>query len=292
MGAKIISICNQKGGVAKTTTTLNMGVGLAREGYKVLLIDTDQGDLTAALGWYGTDEMEYTLSHCIESFIENKPFDVRDYIIKHSEGVDLIPSDIGISFSEMRMIAAMMREKIIKNIIEPIKNDYDYILMDCPPSLGMLTINALTASDSVLIPVMPQYLSTRGMQQLLTTINNVHRFSNPDLKIEGIVITIKDNRTKDSKENAIFVRENYGQYINVFDVEIPIETKAAESTKHAVSVFSYNPAGKATAAYRDLVSEVIRNDEERRFTGRSSIKEAGTDASGVQSVLDSRDAGY
>ena len=168
--AKTLAVCNQKGGVGKTTTALNLGVGLAREGKKVLLIDADpQSDLTSALGWEG-DKLDQSLGSLMYLVTRDCRPHVQDVILHHKEGVDLIPSNLDLSSMETQLVNAMSREKILDTLIKDVKKDYDYIVLDCMPSLGMVTINALTAADSVIIPVQAQYLPAKGMTQLLKSI--------------------------------------------------------------------------------------------------------------------------
>ncbi len=255
--AKKISVCNQKGGVGKTTTTINVGVGLAKEGYRVLLIDTDpQGDLTTFLGWHNQDNMENTLATLLDGVIDDRDLDIRNTVLTHSEGVDVIPANIDLSDTTFKLTTIMNREKVLQRLVEKIEDDYDYILLDCNPSLEIMTINALSASDSVIIPVQAQYLPTKGLDRLLKTIDKVHRFINPDLKVEGILMTLKDERTNMSRDTSTFVRNRYGSMIRVFETEIPICTKAAESTALAKSILSHDPRGQAAAAYKNLTKEL------------------------------------
>ena len=168
---KVIAVANQKGGVGKTTTTEHLGIGLAKAGKKVLLINLDpQANLTACLGWQNVDALKHTVSDVIEASIRKEPVMFNDIILHHDEGVDLIPSNISLSEYEPRLAGVFMREKILANGIEAIKDDYDYVLIDCSPTLGILTINAIVAADEILIPVQPQYLPAIGMTQLVRTI--------------------------------------------------------------------------------------------------------------------------
>ena len=198
--AKTIAICNQKGGVGKTTTTLNLGIGLAREGKKVLLVDGDpQNDLTSALGWEA-DSLDKSLGRLMYLVTQNCKPEVGGTILHHPEGIDLIPSNLDLSSMETMLVNAMSREKILSNLLKDVKKDYDYILIDCMPSLGMITINALTAADSVIIPVQAQYLPAKGMTQLMRSIDMVRNHTNDQLQIGGIVMTLVDSRTNLAKE--------------------------------------------------------------------------------------------
>ena len=192
---KTIAICNQKGGVGKTTTALNLGAGLAKAGKRVLLVDADpQSDLTSALGIEG-ERLEKSLGNLMYLVTQDCRPIVKDTIIHNDEGMDLIPSNLDLSSMESLLVNAMSREKVLTNLLNDVKQDYDYILIDCMPSLGMVTINALTAADSVIIPVQAQYLPAKGMTQLMKSIHMVRNHTNEDLKIEGIVMTLVDSRT-------------------------------------------------------------------------------------------------
>ena len=188
---KVIALTNQKGGVGKTTTAVNLGVGLVQQGKKVLLIDADaQANLTMALGYNRPDDIPITLSTVMQNIIDDKSFDVSQGIIHHSEGVDLLPSNIELSGFEVRLINAMSRERVLKTYVNEVKKNYDYVLIDCMPSLGMITINALAAADSVIIPTQPHYLSAKGLELLLRSVSMVKRQINPKLRIDGILMTI------------------------------------------------------------------------------------------------------
>jgi chromosome partitioning protein len=263
--AKIIAVVNQKGGTGKTTTTENIGIGLVNEGKKVLLIDMDpQGSLTISLGYPRPDEMYPTLSDVLEKVIRENLENPKEGIINQREGVDLMPGNIELSGLEVSLVNIMSRETILKRYLDEIKKEYDYILLDCMSSLGMVTMNALVAADSVLIPVQAQYLSAKGLEQLLQTVSKVRRQINPKLKIDGIVLTMVDKRTNYAKEISALVRNVYGGNIKVFKTDIPHSVRAAEISAEGKSIFEHDPKGKVAEAYRELTKEVIAIGEKKR----------------------------
>ena len=263
--ATVLCCGNQKGGVGKTFTTENLGVGLAQEGKKVLLVDMDpQASLTISLGHPRPDELPVTISDMMQKVIMDEEIQLREGILTHPEGVDLMPASISLSGLEVSLVNAMSRESILKQYLEPLKKEYDFIILDCMPSLGMLTVNALAASDQLIVPVQAQYLSAKGLEQLLQTVNKVKRQINPKLRIEGILLTMVDARTNNAKEIAGLIRETYGSRLKVFDVEIPRSVRAAEISAEGKSIFAHDPGGKVAAAYRELTKEVIRDAEKRR----------------------------
>ena len=254
---KTIAICNQKGGVGKTTTTLNLGVGLARQGKRVLLIDADpQSDLTSSLGWNG-DSLEKSLG--------------RLMYLATQEYKPLIPSNLDLSSMETQLVNAMSREKVLSNLLKDVKKDYDYILIDCMPSLGMITINALTAADSVIIPVQAQFLPAKGMTQLMRSIDMVRNHTNDKLQIDGIVMTLVDSRTNLAKEVIDTIRIKYGMQIRIFDTQIPVAVKAAEASKVGQSIYEYDHDSKPAKAYEALTKEVMRLGEREKRRDETAI---------------------
>lgn len=257
---KVISVSNQKGGVGKTVTCVNLGIGLAREGKRVLLIDADpQGSLTISLRCQEPDKLEYSLATVMMKIINDEEFDATAGIIHHEEGVDILPGNIELSGLEISLIGVISRETILREYVESIRDQYDYIIIDCMPSLGMLTINALACADSVLIPVQAAYLPVKGLQQLIKTIGRVKRQLNPKLQFEGILLTMVDNRTNYAKDICQQVYDAYSSSVNVFAVEIPMSVRAAEISAEGSSIYVYDPKGKAAFAYTSLIKEVIDN---------------------------------
>ena len=261
----VIAVVNQKGGTAKTTTVENLGIGLAREGKKVLLVDTDpQGSLTISLGYPRPDDLENTLFDLLNRTINEDTIQPAEGILHQQEGVDLIPANISLAGLEVALVNTMNRERILKQFLEPVKKDYDYVLLDCMPSLGMLTVNALAAADTTLIPVQANYLSAKGLEQLLQTINKVKRQINPKLRIDGILLTMVDSRTNYAKEISSLIRDTYGGHIKVFSAEIPRSVRAAEISSEGKSIFLHDPKGKVAEAYQKLTKEVQTDAEKRR----------------------------
>ncbi|MGF6990520.1 chromosome partitioning protein [Lachnospiraceae bacterium PM6-15] len=261
---KVIALCNQKGGVGKTTSTANLGIGLAMSGKKVLAIDADaQANLALSLGYTKPDDLPVSLSDIMKIIIEEKMLP-NDYgILRHQEGIDLMPANIELSGTEVSLVNIMSRESILKTYVDKMRPKYDYILIDSMPSLGMMTINSLVAADSVIIPSQPSYLSAKGLDLLMQSIARVRRQINPGLSIDGILLTMVDNRTNEAKEIIASLRSHYGEKIKVFKNEIPFSVRAAESSGRGKSIYAHDKNGKVASAYIALTKEVIRLERKK-----------------------------
>lgn len=255
---RVIAIANQKGGVGKTTTTSNLGIGLAKKGKRVLLIDADaQGSLTASLGFSEPDKLEITLATVLGTVINDEEIEPDYGILSHDEGVALMPGNIELSGLEVSLVNVMSRELVMRAYIEQVRDSYDYILIDCMPSLGMITINAFACADSILIPVQAAYLPIKGLQQLIKTIGKVKRQINPKLGIEGILLTMVDSRTNYARDISAMLKEAYGSRVRIFENVIPMSVRAAEISAEGVSIYEHDPKGKVASAYYSLTEEVL-----------------------------------
>ena len=263
--SKVIALANQKGGVGKTTTTVNLGVGLAAQGKKVLVVDADaQGNLTDSLGFKEPDSLPVSLATLLTKTMLEEPYEPDEGILPHEEGISLMPGNIELSAIEVSLVNTMSRETVLRTYINAVKDKYDYVLIDCMPSLGMMTINALAAADSVIIPVQAHYLPAKGMTQLLQTIARVRKQINPKLTIDGVLLTMVDTRTNFAKDISFVLRRDYGDKLRVFQTEIPLSIRAAETSAQGKSIYAFDPHGLAAKAYQAFTKEVQDIGEKQR----------------------------
>lgn len=255
---RVIAVANQKGGVSKTTTSINLGVALVQLGKRVALVDADpQGHLTLGLGF--PKKIRVSLKNMMENIIMGMEFDPMEAVLRHKEGIDVIPSNKMLTGTDLSLITVENREKVLKEYLELLEDNYDYIIIDCMPSLGMLTINALSAADSVLIPVQPQYYAADGLVELLSVVKGIKQRFNPGLEIEGILFTMDSSRYNNSKRNKQAVKMAYGKEMRIFEKSIPRSEAIAETASEGVSIFAYDSRSKGAKSYAELAEEVLNH---------------------------------
>ena len=257
--SRVIAIANQKGGVGKTTSAVNLAAGLADQGKKVLVVDLDpQASLTLCMGYREPDKLDHSITEVISAVVNDDELPEGFGVIHVRDNLDLLPSNVNLAAAEVSLVNAMSRELILRSMVDRLREFYDYIIIDCMPSLGILTVNALACADSVLVPVQAAYLPVKGLQQLIKTIYTVRRLNN-NLSIEGILFTMVDRRTVYAKEIVSEVNEVYGKSIPIFPIEIPMSVRASETSQMAKTIYDYDPKRKAASAYSELTREVLEH---------------------------------
>lgn len=254
--SKIVAFTNQKGGVGKTTTCVNLATYLAAYGKRVLLVDMDpQGNATTGVGYEKTPDM-MTFYDVITG--ENKIADIiQETAIK---GLDLVPSNVDLAGAEVDLVQMEGREKVLKNQLDTIKNKYDYIFMDCPPSLGLITVNALTATNSVIIPIQCEFYALEGLSQLMNTVRLVKQYYNPSIDIEGVILTMKDSRSNLVNQVADEIKKFFGKL--VYDTVIPRNVRLAEAPSHGLPIYLYDSKSSGGLAYNNLAREFLRRNKD------------------------------
>jgi chromosome partitioning protein len=257
---KTIAIASRKGGVGKTTTAVSLATGLAKQGKRVLALDLDpQGSMTVSFGVKEPDKLTATVGSVMTSIIDETDYDRVTGIVHHKEDADVLPANNSLSGVELALVQAMSRESVLRQYISEVKERYDYQIIDCSPNLGLLTLNALAAADSVIIPVCPRFLDAKGLESLLKTIAQIKRQINPNLTIDGILLTMVDRRATFTREVISTIENAYGGNINIFGEHIPRSVRVTEASASGVSIFTQDPNGKVAAAYSAIVKEVLSN---------------------------------
>jgi len=262
---KIIAFANQKGGVGKTTTCVNLAAYLAAMGKKVLIVDMDpQGNATSGVGIDKSDNVK-----SIYNVISGEH--IAEEVVKRTniEGLDIIPSELNLAGAEIELVQMEFRENIIKNILGRLRNSYDYITIDCPPSLGLLTVNALTACDTVLIPIQCEFFALEGLSQLMNTVKLVKKHLNPSIDVEGVVLTMKDARSNLINDVSNEIRKFFGK--KVYDIAIPRNIRLAEAPSHGQTILTYDPRSKGAIAYLELAEEFLKRNNDLPKSRNKSV---------------------
>jgi len=255
---KTIAISNMKGGVGKTMTAASLSAGLVKRGKRVLCLDADaQHSLTVSFGITASNNLPDTLSTMMLNIINESDFEPKNGILLHHDGIDILPSNNTLASLEISMAGLLGRETVLRQYVDKVKSHYDYVIIDCAPSIDLLTINALVAADSIIIPVVPKFLDAKGLELLLKTIAQIRKQINPNLTIEGILLTMVDCRANFTLEIIKLIEQSYGNNIRIFKEGIPHSVRATESTAQGMSIFCTDPKGKVASAYSSLVEEVI-----------------------------------
>lgn len=272
---EIISVVNQKGGVAKTFTSVSVAIGLAREGFKVLAIDLDpQGSMSNSLGVEFPDELSVTVATMFHNVMKSEEFDPREGIHSHPEGIDFLPANIDLVNTELAMVGDMSREHNLGKYLTLLKDDYEVVIIDCSPTLGLVTTNALACSHQLIIPTQVHHLSVKGMEQLFDTIEQVRKKLNRNLEISGILVTMATPNTKEYKDTYAKLQRDYSDKATIFQSAIPMSTKAIETSRLGKSIYAHDPRGKVAQAYENLIQEIITtDDEELSETEETSVEE-------------------
>ena len=256
---RVIAVANQKGGVGKTTTCVNLGIGLAREGKKVLLIEADaQGSMAVSLGIQEPDELDETLVNIMEKLINDKEPEPGEGIIHHEEGVDFIPANIELAGLETSLVNVMSREMVLRQYICGIKKQYDYILIDCPPSMGLVTLNAFSACDSVIVPIQCEYYALEGLSQLMATVRQVKRLYNPAIELEGILLTMYDGRLKLTEQVREEVKSHFPD--KVYETVIPRNVRLSEAPSFGMPAIYFDKNSRGAKAYIELAKEFLKKN--------------------------------
>lgn len=254
----VIAVANNKGGISKTTTCINLAKGLSDAGKRVLVIDSDpQGNATAAVGYDEPDSIEENLGTVMKMIINDDEIGEGYGVLTTTMGFDILPGNIDLSEMEVTLVNTMDRERVMKQYVTMVSPFYDYNIVDCAPSLGTITTNALVAANSVLIPVQSSFLPVKGLEALIKHIMRIKKHINYDLEIEGILMTLVDGRSTFAKQIIEIVKQSYGNQVRVFKQYIPRSVRAEESTAEGKSIFEYDPKGKVAAAYRALTEEIL-----------------------------------